>query len=116
MTTVQSALMSAFMLGRSGHPNTDFLEELANKVKEGDSAVWQELASLEARGRVAAQRGRGRASAQNHCDEEVRLTRFGMLPSPAARPVIVLLAMIGRLGLTPYSRSRGMLELGPLFG
>ena len=46
MTTVRSALMSAFMLGRSGHPNTDFLEDLANKVKEGDSAVWQELASL----------------------------------------------------------------------
>ena len=48
MTTVQSALMSAFMLGRSGHTNTGFLEELANKVKEGDSdsAVWQEIASL----------------------------------------------------------------------
>jgi hypothetical protein len=46
MTTVQSALMSAFMLGRSGHGNIDFLEDLANKVKEGDSAVWQEIASL----------------------------------------------------------------------
>lgn len=46
MTTVQSALMSAFMLGRSGHLNTDFLEDLANKAKEGDGAIWRELASL----------------------------------------------------------------------
>jgi hypothetical protein len=44
MTTVQSALMSAFM--RSGHTDTDFLEDLANKVKEGDGPIWQELASL----------------------------------------------------------------------
>ena len=46
MTTVQSALMAAFMLGRSGHPNTDFLEDLANKVKESDGEVWREIAAV----------------------------------------------------------------------
>ena len=60
MTTVQSALMSAFMLGRSGHENTDFLEDLANKVKESDGTVWQELGRSSARWRRCVRKSRPR--------------------------------------------------------
>lgn len=54
MTTAHSALMTAFMLGRSGHLNTSFIDDLAKKVEENDSAAWREIAVL--RREVAALR------------------------------------------------------------
>ena len=43
MTTARSA---AFMLGRSGHKSTDWLDNMVKKVEENDSAAWREIAVL----------------------------------------------------------------------
>jgi hypothetical protein len=46
MTTARSALLTAFMLGRSGHKRMDWLEDMVKKVEENDSAAWREIAVL----------------------------------------------------------------------
>ena len=46
MTTARSALLTAFMLGRSGHKSMDWLNDMVKKVEENDSAAWREIAVL----------------------------------------------------------------------
>jgi hypothetical protein len=46
MTTARSALLTAFMLGRSGHKSMDWFDNMVKKVEENDSAAWREIAVL----------------------------------------------------------------------